>query len=56
MTRKFQDHEAYLARAAELEARINAGESIDDVMRADQREKSMALLRRGLEQDAADRE
>lgn len=55
MANRFQDYEDYLQRAAETERRINAGESIDDIMRAEQRAKSEALLRRGLEQDAEDR-
>jgi L-alanine-DL-glutamate epimerase-like enolase superfamily enzyme len=48
------DYEAYLERAAELNRRIAAGESIMDIMRADQLARGQALIARALELDAQD--
>ena len=50
-----QDYEDYQARAAEIDRRIAAGETITDIMRAEQLARGEALIKRALEQDAADR-
>jgi L-alanine-DL-glutamate epimerase-like enolase superfamily enzyme len=49
-----EDYEAYLERSAELDRRIAAGESIMDIMRAEQLERGKALIARALELDAQD--
>jgi hypothetical protein len=48
------EYGAYLHRAAELEARIAGGESIDDIMRAEQLARGQALIARAIAQDEAD--
>jgi hypothetical protein len=57
-TRKSQrreDYEAYVRRSEELERRIAGGESIMDIMRADQLARGEARIREILAQDARDR-
>jgi L-alanine-DL-glutamate epimerase-like enolase superfamily enzyme len=51
---KREDYEAYLERAAELDRRIATGESIMDIMRAEQLARGQALIARALELDAQD--
>ena len=54
MSKRDADREAYEQRAAELDRRIAGGETITEIMRAEQLERGRALIARVLELDAQD--
>ena len=54
MSKRDDDRRAYEERAAELDRRIAGGETITEIMRAEQLERGKALIARVLELDAQD--
>lgn len=55
MSKRTEDYEAFLARSAEIERRVNDGESIGEIISSHVRGRNEELLRKALAQDEEDR-